>query len=155
MIFYLSLTIMTFYCRYVYLFPLCLLTLMTFNLLYFQFLQSRLGIQIGKVMAHSFTGGPGDGGLWTRKSVVAKSWQPRMTNMERICPSSNTCSLLPHNIYNSDETALFFKSAPNRTYCFEGDKPAGSAKCKDRLTLLINNKHRGVWPQKVGCHRQS
>ena len=26
---------------------------------------------------------------------------------------------------------------PYRTYCFDGDKPASSAKCKDRLTLLI------------------
>ena len=41
------------------------------------------------------------------------------------------------DIYNGDETVLFYKSLPHRTYCFEGDKPAGSAKCKDRLTLLI------------------
>ena len=41
------------------------------------------------------------------------------------------------DIYNSDETALFYKCLPHRTYCFEGEKPAGSAKCKDRLTLLI------------------
>ena len=32
---------------------------------------------------------------------------------------------------------LFYKSLPHRTYCFDGDKPAGSAKCKDRLTLFI------------------
>ena len=43
----------------------------------------------------------------------------------------------PNDIYNGDETALFYKSLPCRTYCFDGDKPAGSAKCKDRLTLLI------------------
>ena len=42
-----------------------------------------------------------------------------------------------NNIYNGDETALFYKSLPHKTYCFDGDKPAGSAKCKDRLTLLI------------------
>ena len=44
---------------------------------------------------------------------------------------------LPNDIYNGDETALFYKSLPHRTYCFNGDKPAGSAKRKDRLTLLI------------------
>ena len=38
-------------------------------------------------------------------------------------------------IYNSD--ALFYKSLPHGTYCLAGDKPAGSAKHKDRLTLLI------------------
>ena len=43
----------------------------------------------------------------------------------------------PNDIYNGDETALFQKSLPHRTYCFDGDKPASSAKCKDRLTLLI------------------
>ena len=41
------------------------------------------------------------------------------------------------DVYNGDETALFYKCLPHRTYCFEGDKPAGSAKHKDRLTLLI------------------
>ena len=39
----------------------------------------------------------------------------------------------PNDIYNGDETALL----PHRTYCFDGDKPASSAKRKDRLTLLI------------------
>ena len=43
----------------------------------------------------------------------------------------------PNEIYNGDETALFYKLLPHRTYCFDGDKPAGSAKHKDRLTLLI------------------
>ena len=49
----------------------------------------------------------------------------------------------PNNIYNGDETALFYKSLPHRTYCFYGDKPAGSAKCKDRLTLLIITNMEG------------
>ena len=43
----------------------------------------------------------------------------------------------PNDIYNGDETALFYKLLPHRTYCFDGDKPACSAKHKDRLTLLI------------------
>ena len=33
-----------------------------------------------------------------------------------------------NDIYNGDETALFYKSLLHRTYCFDGDKPAGSAK---------------------------
>ena len=32
---------------------------------------------------------------------------------------------------------MFYKSLPHRTYCHVDDKPAGSTKCKDRLTLLI------------------
>ena len=43
----------------------------------------------------------------------------------------------PSDIYNGNETALFYKSLPHRTYCHADDKPSGSAKCKDRLTLLI------------------
>ena len=42
----------------------------------------------------------------------------------------------PNDIYNGDETALFYKCL-QVSYCFNGDKPAGSAKCKDRLTLLM------------------
>ena len=41
------------------------------------------------------------------------------------------------DIYNGDETALFCKSLPHRTYCHVDDKPTSSTKCKDRLTLLI------------------
>ena len=43
----------------------------------------------------------------------------------------------PSDIYNDNETALFYKSLPHRTYCHADDKPSGSAKRKDRLTLLI------------------
>ena len=43
----------------------------------------------------------------------------------------------PQDIYNGNETALFYKCLPHRTYCKAGEKPAGSAKRKDRLTLLI------------------
>ena len=43
----------------------------------------------------------------------------------------------PNDIYNGDETALFYKCLPHRTYCFGADKPAGSAKRKDRITLMM------------------
>ena len=46
-------------------------------------------------------------------------------------------SYAPQDIYNGDETALFYKSLPHRTYCYDGDKPAGSTKRKDRITLLM------------------
>ena len=49
----------------------------------------------------------------------------------------------PNNIYNGDETALFYKSLPHRTCCFDGDKPAGSAKCKDRLTVTAYYHQHG------------
>ena len=41
------------------------------------------------------------------------------------------------DIYNGDKRALCYKSLLHRTYCHVDDKPAGSTKHKDRLTLLI------------------
>ena len=72
--------------------------------------------------------------------MTAKSQQPLQNQLETwketvLLPTLPRYS--PNDIYNGDETALFYKSLPHRTYCFDGDKPAGSAKCKDRLTLLI------------------
>ena len=71
----------------------------------------------------------------------------------------------PNDIYNGDETALFYKSLPHRTYCFDGDKPTGSAKHKDRLTLLIitnmdSSDHRklsviGKSKTSVACRRST
>ena len=47
----------------------------------------------------------------------------------------------PNDIYNGDETALFYKSLPHRTYCFDVDKPAGSVNgqlpCTHLLTRLL------------------
>ena len=55
----------------------------------------------------------------------------------------------PQYIYNGDETALFYKCLPHRTYCKAGEKPAGSAKCKDRLTLLIITNMDGYDQRKL------
>ena len=43
----------------------------------------------------------------------------------------------PENIYNVDETALFYKLRPDRTLAFKGEKCSGSKKQKDRLTVLV------------------
>ena len=72
--------------------------------------------------------------------MVARSQLPPHDELETwketvLVPTLSRYS--PNDIYNGDETALFYKSLPHRTYCFDGDKPAGSAKRKDRLTLLI------------------
>ena len=36
----------------------------------------------------------------------------------------------PSDIYSGDETALFYKSLPHRTYCHADDKPSGSKNIK-------------------------
>ena len=109
--------------------------------LFISVLLRSLPIQTGRVMVHSYTGGPRDMALWTRQSVVARSQPSPHDELETwkemvLVPTLSRYS--PNNIYNGDETALLYKLLPHRTYCFDGDnKPAGSAKCKDRLTLLI------------------
>lgn len=41
------------------------------------------------------------------------------------------------NIYNVDETGLFYHLMPERTFAFKGDKCHGGKKAKDRLTVLL------------------
>ena len=43
----------------------------------------------------------------------------------------------PRDIYNGDETALFYKTIPHRTYCQSNEQLFGSGKNKDRLTVLM------------------
>jgi hypothetical protein len=38
------------------------------------------------------------------------------------------------DIYNTDETGLFFKCLPDKTYGFSNEKCHGGKKSKDRLT---------------------
>jgi hypothetical protein len=43
----------------------------------------------------------------------------------------------PKDVYNGDETGLFYKVLPNRTYCFKDDDVGGWKKEKSRLTLFL------------------
>jgi len=40
-------------------------------------------------------------------------------------------------IYNCDETGLFFKMLPNKTFKFKGETYSGGEMFKDRLTVLV------------------
>ncbi|XP_063624721.1 LOW QUALITY PROTEIN: tigger transposable element-derived protein 4-like [Cydia splendana] len=42
----------------------------------------------------------------------------------------------PNDIYNADETALFFKCLPDKTFIFKGEKRHGGKQSKERLTIL-------------------
>ena len=93
----------------------------------------------GKVMARSYIGGLRDTALSTRQFVVGNSRQHKHELEEWketvLLPTLEGYS--PSDIYNGDETALFYIFLPHRTYCHADDKPSGSAKCKGRRTLLI------------------
>ncbi|XP_054721300.1 tigger transposable element-derived protein 6-like [Uloborus diversus] len=41
------------------------------------------------------------------------------------------------DIYNADETGLFFRVLPNKTLCFKGEKCSGGKSSKERLTVLL------------------
>ena len=43
----------------------------------------------------------------------------------------------PEDIYNCDETGLFYQALPDGTYALKGEKVAGGKKCKQRLTVLL------------------
>ena len=43
----------------------------------------------------------------------------------------------PENIYNLDETGLFFKMKPDRTLDFKGQRCSGGKQSKERLTVLV------------------
>ena len=40
----------------------------------------------------------------------------------------------PKDIFNADETGLFYKLLPNKTYTYKGDQCSGGKKSKERLT---------------------
>jgi hypothetical protein len=43
----------------------------------------------------------------------------------------------PRNVYNADETGLFFNVLPDRTLAYEGESYHGRTHSKDRLTVLL------------------
>lgn len=50
----------------------------------------------------------------------------------------------PDNIYNCDETALFYKLLPSRTYTFKGQSVVGGKSSKDRVTLMLCSNMSGT-----------
>ena len=43
----------------------------------------------------------------------------------------------PDNIFNADETGLFWRLLPDKTMAFKGDKCHGGKKSKERITLMV------------------
>ena len=111
----------------------------TVYLFHFLALLRSLGIQIGRVMDCSFTGGLRGMALSTRQYVVVRSQPPLMMNWRpgRKWFFSPPWPGTHQTTFTMVMKLPFYKLLPHRTYCFDSDKPAGSAKCKDRLTLLI------------------
>ncbi|XP_037811648.1 tigger transposable element-derived protein 6-like [Lucilia sericata] len=55
----------------------------------------------------------------------------------------------PHNIFNADETGLFFKCAPDRTMAFKSEKCHGGKHSKERLSILFTVNITGSEKRKL------
>ena len=47
-------------------------------------------------------------------------------------------------IYNCDETGLYFRALPKETLCFKNEKLSGSKKSKERFTVLLTANMDGL-----------
>lgn len=79
---------------------------------------------------------------------------------KRICGEANDCADIttftdevllplllkfdPEDIYNADETSLYYKLLPSRTYAFRGEQVIGGRSSKDRLTLMLCSNMNGT-----------
>ena len=62
----------------------------------------------------------------------------------------------PRDVYNIDETGLFYRLMPDRTFALRGDECHGSKKYKDRITLLLGCNMDGsdkLRPLAIGRYR--
>ncbi|XP_064479138.1 tigger transposable element-derived protein 6-like [Ornithodoros turicata] len=58
----------------------------------------------------------------------------------------------PEDVFNADETALFFRLLPERTTAVKGEKCKGGKKSKERITVLL--QHDGLRKAEACGHRQ-
>lgn len=50
----------------------------------------------------------------------------------------------PADVFNADETALFFKALPDKTITFKGDPCVGGKRSKERVTVLLASNMSGT-----------
>ena len=49
----------------------------------------------------------------------------------------------PSDVYNADETGLFYKMQPNKTLHFRGERCTGGKQSKERLSVLVGANMTG------------
>lgn len=55
----------------------------------------------------------------------------------------------PSDIFNADETGLFFKMTPDKTFKFKGEKCMGGKLSKERITILVAANMSGTEKRKL------
>lgn len=61
---------------------------------------------------------------------VVKDWQ-------NVQLKEHVAAYDPNDVFNADETALFFKALPDKTITFKGDPCTGGKRSKERVTVLL------------------
>jgi hypothetical protein len=80
---------------------------------------------------------------------VASSWRE-----EQLKDVIKKYSL--NDVYNADETALFYKFMPNKTLAFKGERCTGGKNSKERITILLCTNSTGtdkLLPLVIGKYR--
>ena len=55
----------------------------------------------------------------------------------------------PADIYNADETGLYFRTTPDRTHAFADEKLSGGKKSKERVTIMVCSNMDGSDKRKL------
>lgn len=76
------------------------------------------------------------------KSVNLEQVTDWIEKLKNICDGYEA-----KNIYNADETGLFYRILPNKTMCFKGEKCSGGKSSKERLTVLLCCNIEGEFEQ--------
>lgn len=55
----------------------------------------------------------------------------------------------PDNIFNADETGIFYKMTPDKTLKFKGEKCVGGKLSKERITAFVAANMSGTEKRKI------
>ncbi|XP_025190385.1 tigger transposable element-derived protein 6-like [Melanaphis sacchari] len=59
----------------------------------------------------------------------------------------------PSDVFNADETGLYFRALPENTYVFKNEKAKGTKSCKERMTLLCCASMTGEKKETAHCRK--
>ena len=61
----------------------------------------------------------------------------------------------PRDIYNTDETGIYFRALPDGSLTFSNDKLSGTKKSKERITALVTTNMDGTDKETSSNHWKS
>ena len=82
---------------------------------------------------------------WKSKEVASKKLHGEAASVDEACVDDWHKNRLPillkefkkEQIFNTDESGLFYKCLPNRTHVFKNETCAGGKMSKERLSVLV------------------